>query len=327
MRVLEVMSLRTITKNTFFVISISLAATLLSSCSIFSFGGSERPQIDNSTSPFGTPEVVAHLSSGDIDESSGLAVSKCQQDVFWTHNDSGGGPFLYAFNSSGKSLGTWRLNGARNADWEDMATVKAADGQCYLYIGEIGDNQQRRDSHSAYRVREPQVTTDGSGSSKKTPLSIEEFNVLKFQYPGGRHNAEALLVHPVTNDIYVITKEIGGPSEVFKLIPKFDVDEVQMAFKVGAISLPAIPTGFVTGGDISPDGSHVVLCDYFSGYELVLPSTAKTFDEVWTQTPTPFDLGPREIGESIAFAGDENSVFATTENAKPPLIRVLRKQK
>jgi hypothetical protein len=320
------MSLRTITKNTLVVISISLAAALFSSCSIISFGGSEPPTIDNATSPFGNPEVVAHLSSSDIDESSGLAVSKCQKDVFWTHNDSGGGPFLYAFDSGGKNLGTWRLNGAKNADWEDMATVKAADGQCYLYVGEIGDNEQRRDSHSVFRIREPRITADGGESSKKAPLSIDEFGVLKFRYQDGRHNAETLLVHPATNEIYVISKELGGPSEVFKLDPKFDEQEVQTAIKVGAVSLPAIPTGLVTGGDISPDGKRVALCDYFSGYEIVLPEGAKTFDEIWMQNPIPFDLGPREIGESIAYA-DTDTIFATTEKPKPPLIRVVRKQK
>jgi hypothetical protein len=134
------------------------------------------------------------------------------------------------------------------------------------------------------------------------------------------------MVHPLTNEIYVLSKDLGGPSEVFKLAPEFD-SELQTARRVGTVALPALPSGLVTGGDISPNGKRVVLCDYFSGYELLLPVGAKAFDDIWSERLTAFDLGPREIGESIAFANDENTVFATTERSKPPLIRVVRKAK
>ena len=318
---------RTITKTTFFVISYCLAVYLFGACSMISLGGSEPPPVDDAVSPFEKPEVVARLSSTEIDESSGLAVSKCQKDVFWTHNDSGGGPFLYAFDSRGKSLGTWRLNSVRNVDWEDMATVKAADGRCYLYVGEIGDNDRKRDVHAIYRIVEPLISDDTASSSKKTPLAIDTFGVLKFKYPNARHNAEALLVHPTNFDIYVITKSLDGAAQVFELKPNFDLDEVQNASRVAEISLPAVPTGFVTGGDISPDGKRVVLCDYFAGFELSLPNDAKRFDDIWSQKLIAFDLGPREIGESIAYADDEDTVFATTEKANPPLIRATRKSK
>ena len=205
------MLIRTITKNTCFVISACLAVSLFGACSMISFGGSEPAPVDDAASPFEKPEVVARISSDDVTESSGLAVSKCQKDVFWTHNDSGGGPFLYAFDSTGKSLGTWRLNGARNADWEDMATVKASDGTCYLYIGEIGDNDNRRDSHAVYRLVEPQpIESIPFVISKGSPILIREFEVLRFKYSNGRHNAEAIMVHPATNDIYVVTKNMNA---------------------------------------------------------------------------------------------------------------------
>ena len=79
---------------------------ILSACSETSFGGAERSVTGDNDSTFGQPEVVAKIASSEITESSGLAVSKCQANVFWTHNDSGDGPFLYAFDPSGKKLGT-----------------------------------------------------------------------------------------------------------------------------------------------------------------------------------------------------------------------------
>ena len=208
-----------------------------------------------------------------------------------------------------------------------MATVKTSDGKCYLYIGETGDNARKRDVHAIYRIEEPKVSGEAASSSRKSPLAVDGFEGLKFTYPSGRNDAEALLVHPATSDIYVVTKNFSGPAEVFKLIPTFNSGETQTATRVASISLPTIPNGFVTGGDISPDGKRVALCDYFSGYEIVLPEGAKAFDEIWSQKPVPFDLGPRELGESIAYAADADTVYATTEKPKPPLIRVVRKQK
>ena len=43
---------------------------------------------------------------------------------------------------------------------------------------------------------------------------------------------------------------------------------------VAEIAVPAVPNGLITGGDISPDGRRVALCDYVMGYELTLPDGA-----------------------------------------------------
>jgi hypothetical protein len=320
------MSLRTIPKKACFVIPIIIVAVCLSSCSGISFGGSEHASIDPVTSSFGDAEIIATIESTSIKESSGLAVSKCQDNVFWTHNDSGGGPFLYAFNSDGKSLGVWSVPDAANNDWEDIAAIRAPDGICSIYIGDIGDNEQKRETLTVYRLVEPLVSADSRNTSRENPLSTRTAEVLRFKYPNGRNSAEALLVYPVSGEIFVVTKRTKGAAEVFKLLPRFAGDDVQTALKIGDISLPASPNGIVTGGDISSDGKRLVLCDYYAGYEFILPMNAKRFDEIWSQKPNPFDLGPRLIGESVAFGQNSDVVFATTERPNSPLIRVERKK-
>jgi hypothetical protein len=87
----------------------------------------------------------------------------------------------------------------------------------------------------------------------------------------------------------------------------------------------------LTGGDISPDGTRVVLCDYLAAYELSLPaalssSSAGGFDAVWKQTPLVIELGEREQGESICYGEDGSSVFATSEKRPSPLIEVKRQK-
>ena len=96
--------------------------------------------------------------------------------------------------------------------------------------------------------------------------------------------------------------------------------------KVAEVSVPAIPYGLITGGDISPDGAHVALCDYSQGYELTLPAGAANFDMIWQQQPQPIGLGKRPSGESICYSIDGSAVFATSEGKNAPLIEVdLRK--
>ena len=312
------MSLQTITKIAWFVIPMLFSA----GCSSVSYSGAEHAQIEPENAGFQQAEVVARISSKEINESSGLAVSKCQSDVFWTHNDSGDGPFLYAFDSNGESLGKFRIPNVRNVDWEDISAIKNQAGECLLYIGEFGDNERKRDVHEIYRVPEPGILSKvGTGE----PVSLQPVDVMQFRYPAGRHDAEALLVHPLTNAIFVVTKEFNGPAKVYQLDATFGSGQVQTAAAIAELSLPASPEGFVTGGDISADGKRVALCDYYAGYELLLPQNTEDFNEIWRQKAAAFDLGPRAIGESIAYWIDGNSVFATTEKINTPLIRVIRK--
>ena len=317
------MSIKTITKIVCFVISLFVVTASVSSCSGISYGGSETAA---NASPYKAPEILARINSPEINESSGLAVSRCQDNVFWTHNDSGGGPFIYAFDSKGETLGVWRVLEASNVDWEDMATSVTADGKCYLYIGDIGDNEKKHEVLTIYRFAEPTVPANSSNLSREKAISIEKADRLTFKYPNTPNNAEALLVNPLTGSMYVVTKAASGPAEVFRLEAKFNSGETQAAAKVADISLPASPIGFVTGGAISPDGRSLALCDYSAGYEFSLPTNASSFDEIWFQTPSRFDLGPRLIGESVAFGADSNAVFATTEKRRAPLIRVERKK-
>jgi hypothetical protein len=316
------MSIKTITKIACFVIPLLYGA----GCSNTSYGGGEHAEMDFQNAGFLKAEIVARISSKEINESSGLAASKCQADVFWTHNDSGDGPFIYAFNSKGKPLGTFRLPNVSNIDWEDIATVKTSSGECFVYIGEIGDNERRRDEHQIYRLSEP-VISSSKASSRKNPIMLPGAEILRFRYPDERYDAEALLVEPATQTIFVITKQFNSQAKVFEIRPQFDDPEIQTAAKTAEISLPSLPNGLVTGGDISPDGKYVVLCDYYAGYLFSLPKSAKDFSEIWKQKPAAFDLGPRDIGEAVAFGDDVNTIFATTEHLNAPLIRVIRRQK
>ena len=314
------MSYKNIAEFLVFVILLMAWSANLSGCTSKTFGS--KPSV---ASPVYTePKVVGRLANPDIVEASGITASKCQSGVFWTHNDSGNDAYIFATNAAGDNLGTWRVKGAENYDWEDIAEFKDNSGACFIYIGEIGDNKLRREVHSIYRVREPVVSASGTGTTKINALVTESAEQLNFTYPDGHQNAETLLVHPVTGDIYVLSKSYEKPSGVYKLKPVFG-GEMEKADRIAEIKVPSVPFGLLTGGDLSPDGRRVALCDYADGYELVLPEGDSNFDDIWKQQPMTIDLGERKTGEAVGYSEDGSAIFATTENKGAPIIELRKK--
>jgi hypothetical protein len=100
---------------------------------------------------------------------------------------------------------------------------------------------------------------------------------------------------------------------------------VQVAARIADLEVPSVPVGLLTGGDISPDGKRIVLCDYLDGYELILPDGDSAFDDIWKQKPIEIDLGERDTGEAVAYSADGRSIFATTEGKNAPIIELDRK--
>ncbi|MGH9819056.1 MAG: hypothetical protein ACRD43_02705, partial [Pyrinomonadaceae bacterium] len=134
-------------------------------------------------SPYGPPRVTGQIELKDITESSGIAASKCQPGVFWTHNDSGDDAYIFAINEKGDNLGTWRVANSENIDWEDIAEFRDPAGKCFIYIGEIGDNKIQRPVHAVYRVAEPAVSDRSAGTDRKDNVKTDAADQLKFSYP------------------------------------------------------------------------------------------------------------------------------------------------
>jgi hypothetical protein len=277
-------------------------------------------------SRFDKPKIVGKIASNDVTESSGIAASKCQPDVFWTHNDSGDDAFIFAINEKGDDLGTWRVQNAQNDDWEDIAEFKDASGHCFIYIGDIGDNGKKRPEHTVYRVKEPNVSAADAGSNRKNPHMTDPAEMMKFSYPDKNYNAETLMVHPSTGDIYVLTKVVDGPSSVYKIKPAFGSASTTAAEKIGEVAVPNVPNGHLTGGDIAPDARHVVVCDYSAAYELTLPEKTGNFDEIWKQKPVTIDLGELDQGEAVGYTADGNSIIATSEKKHSPVVKVPKRE-
>lgn len=129
----------------------------------------------------------------EVRESSGLAASFRSPGTFWTHNDRGNDPELFAVDGTGRLLQRVAVAAAAT-DWEDIETGPCEEGDC-IYIGDIGDNDAERSVITIYRLQEP-LAEESRASALVT---------LHARYPDGPRDAESLFVRP-SGDLYVITK-------------------------------------------------------------------------------------------------------------------------
>ncbi|HVL38314.1 MAG TPA: hypothetical protein VM328_02880, partial [Fimbriimonadaceae bacterium] len=233
---------------------------------------------------WGEPKTLAQIKDPRISESSGVAASLTRPGVFYTHNDSGDRARFFAFDRSGKVLAEYELEGAQNIDWEDMASARIG-GKNYLYFGDIGDNARRRNTIVVYRVEEP-----GDPAAR-----LDHFETYTLEYPDGPHNAEALMVHPGSGDLTIVTKSSGKQSQVFRARSPRDGTTTRLQ-EVGTIGVGGSieATRLITGGDISPDGRYVVVRTYAAAYEWPLE---RWFKDHPVKIKTNLEL----VGEGICY--------------------------
>lgn len=260
-------------------------------------------------------EIVSPVTplAGGLAESSGAAVSGEQEGLVWTHNDSGWPAQLFAVDLAGAIVGTVTVHGAENVDWEDVALARCAAGDC-LYVGDIGDNDRKREEIAVYRLPEPRVGSPGV-------RGVERFAM---RYPDGAHDAEALFVLP-GEEVYVVTKGDRRPALLFRYPGALRGGETVTLELVATLSEgPLELLERFTAGDASPDGEWVVLRSYqevrfHRAAELLAGNAAPALR---------FSLQDVEEvqGEGVSF-GPDGSVVLTGEGGfedAPGTIAVLR---
>ena len=193
------------------------------------------------------PEILGHLTTDKIREASGIASSIPLKGFYWTHNDSGNKPEVYLLNNKGVLVSTIKLEDVSNRDWEDIAEgIGPVKGKSYVYVGDIGDNAGIRKHIRIYRFPEPE----------KIPGEQETItpDVLTLKFPNGPRDAESLMIDPISKQIYIVSKREKEVS-LYKTKQLFFKD----GDKVVLEKLIKLPYSWVTSGDISKDGHHIVI--------------------------------------------------------------------
>ncbi|MFE0579287.1 MULTISPECIES: hypothetical protein [unclassified Streptomyces] len=185
------------------------------------------------------------ISDPRIKESSGLAASRIHPGVYWTHNDSEDGPYVYAVDSAtGDTVARVTMAGiGRPRDIEAISL--GPDG--LLYVGDIGDNRGGTWDHVwIYRFQEPSRLGD-------VTVKATQFTV---RYEDGPRDAESLMVHPVTGRVYIASKD-QSKGALYEGPAKLSTGGANVFRRVA-------PVPWVTDGAFSPDGNRLTLRGYFT---------------------------------------------------------------
>jgi hypothetical protein len=248
-----------------------------------------------------------------LTETSGLAVSLQNPGVLWAHNDSGDGPYLYAFTLTGGYLGRVTLQGVTAVDWEDMAAGPCPAGEC-LYVGDIGDNGNSRTDCAVYRVPEPAVDPGAPFGE----LSLTTWERFPFSYPDGPQDAEALAVHP-DGSVYIFAKYPGGSSAMF-VFPELTPDDPKTLDYLGDLDTGGA-LSLTTAADIHRNGQRLLVRTYVSAMEWRL-ADGEPFANILDAPRIFAPFGAELQGEAIAYDPATGGYFHAAEGSLPTLYRV-----
>jgi hypothetical protein len=225
-----------------------------------------------------------------ITESSGLAASRQHPGIYWTHNDSDDGPYIYAVDSAtGKTVATLTLRGIGSP--RDVEAVSIGpDNQ--IYVGDIGDNLGGKWPYVwIYRLPEPKVLKDET-------VRATQYVV---KYSDGPRDAESLIVHPKTGRVYIIDKKEDG-GHLFEGPAQLSTSGANIFKPVAPIDLWATDAAF------SPNGRQLAVRGYFGGI---------SYD--WNggriKRKGRLDVPLQGQGESLSYSADGTKLMYGSEGA------------
>lgn len=265
-------------------VTAALSTSLLMSC------GLARPP--EPTLARSDEATVLVMDDPRITESSGLAASVVHPGIFYTHNDKGAGPEVYAVAEDGSVQAVIELEGAPSEDWEDITVTP--DGQ--VWVADIGGvDEQGRSQVSLVSFREPAELADGQARWVSFRLGYED----------GAHDAEALLLDPQDRRKYVITKDspVGG---IYAAPEKLRRGEVNTLKRIG--DAPAN----ITGGSFAPDGEQFVLRNYVRAF---------LYTALDDPEPLTVRLPASPKGESVLLL-ESGDLLVGSEGAGSEVVRV-----
>jgi hypothetical protein len=229
--------------------------------------------------------VVFSFVDPSITESSGL-VDLGQLMV--TTNDSGGDPLVFVVDpKTGRTVGHTTY-----ADEVTDVEALAPAGEDEVWVGDIGDNEEQRDSVQVYRV------PVGRGDRTVDAPAYE------LVYPDGAHDAESLVAAP-DGRLYVVTKGLLGGT-AYAAPRQLDPDRANRLRPVASVDV------WATDAALFPDGRHVLV----RGYDTAAVYTFPDFRPV-----ASLDLPRQRQGEGVSI-GSSGRIRLSSEGRNSAVLEV-----
>ena len=267
-----------------------------------------------SCTSWGAPDPLGQPSPSVVPELSGLAASRLHPGILYTHNDSGDTARFFAIDEKAQLNAEIHLTGVTATDWEDINVGPCPSGSC-VYIGDTGDNKLERSQLVIYRVPEPDALPSDGSIISVTPESFP------FIYPDGRHNAETILVHPITGQIFIVIKETGIPATVYEMpLPLTPGEQVTLT-RLTSLAIPPAD-GIVTDGSFHPCGDRLLIrTTSTTGLFEMTRSPGDSMASLFGAPPVMVPVAVESQGEAVTYAQDGRSYFTSSETVfgDPPV--------
>jgi len=267
---------------------------------------SGRGQSFSAAVPFGT------VTTPEITEASGIVASRQNPGVLWTHNDGGHAGSIFALSTNGTALGRYYIPNVFFGNFEDIAVGPGSSPEHhYLYLADIGDNFASRQSIRVFRFPEPAVYPQFSNAPPVFPLVAAQEIVMT--YPDKPYDAEALMIDPLTGDLFIATKETNSARIYMTTRAKLDAGgPVELTF-VREMAFTEFRS--VSAGDISFDGR--LICMRRNGRAWTWArSASQTISNALASAGTtqPVATSPKDAnGEAIGFEATGLGYFTISE--------------
>jgi hypothetical protein len=256
-----------------------------------------------------------------IDEASGLVASRKYPGLLWTHNDSGDKPRLFLIEPEGGLIATVYLENVFNRDWEDIAAhYNKSEHKYYLYVGDIGDNRAVFNFKYIYRLEEPDLDI----TQQNQIISVADVNKILFQFSDGSRDAETLMIDPISEQLFLVTKrEKNVGVYVFPEQITWGTDTLYLEKKL------ELPIYLAVAGDISVDGSEILIKDYESIYYWKREKSETVIDAL-SKPASMLPYQKEKQGESIAWDLSADGYYTLSEKsdatAMPTIYYYLAKR-
>jgi hypothetical protein len=192
--------------------------------------------------------VISHLPDA-LKETSGLIF---YAGGLWTHNDSGGLPQIYKFDTlTGKIKQTITIENAVNIDWEDITQDSR-----FIYIGDFGNNSGNRRDLSIYRIAKSRIPADGDARLMPELIYFKYSDQTDFSYAFNNNNYDCEAMASSGDSLYLFSKRWRDHKSMMYVLPKNPGKWV--AQKRDSLDAHAL----ITGATISNSLKEVALIGY-----------------------------------------------------------------
>jgi hypothetical protein len=265
-----------------------------------------------------TSRVVGRLQRRDMDEISGIAASRINEDLYYVHNDSGDTSRFFAILPSGQVKSVIYFKGDPRErygvhDCEDIAVGPGpVPGKSYVYMGDIGDNYSVRNYITVYRMEEKTAWVNDSIAKADDAAPIH------FRYPDGPKDAETLMIDPIEKLICIISKRQDSVT-VYTSPLDYKTNDTLVLTKRCRLYFPGVKLfRWITAGDISKDGEQVLVKSYIKVYYWKRRGNTPIWKTL-QKRPQILPYTQEKQGEAIGFTPDGKGYYTTSEGVYSPI--------